>query len=87
MNKAEKVAAKSFAEPSPIKEVKTEAKPGRGRKRQVEKTEQPSTPEKSAKVLKSEKSEEPKQVTPQKVSPKAVKNVKSAGRKSFMKKF
>lgn len=83
MSKTEKVAPKSAvaAESTPIKEVKAEVKPGRGRKRAADKAvEPPSSPEKSSKVLKPEKSEEPKPVTPQKVSPKAAKNVKSAGR-------
>lgn len=82
MNKVEKAAPqKTTAEKTPIKDVKAETKPGRGRKRVTEKSvEPPSTPEKSVKVLKAEKNEEPKLATPQKVSPKAVKNVKSAGR-------
>lgn len=83
-SKSEKVTAKSAVENTASKEVKTEAQPGgsgRGRKRAADKiTEQPSTSEKGSKVLKLEKNVEAKQSSPEKVSPKAAKNLKSAGR-------
>ena len=75
------MTAKSAVDNS--KEVKVEAKPsgaGRGRKRAVDNPAEIS-PDKGAKVLKAEKVEEVKQPSPQKVSPKATKNLKSPGKK------
>lgn len=51
----------------------------RGRKRVAEKVED-TPPEKTQKVLKTERVEEKKQASPQKASPKAAKNVKAAGK-------